>query len=119
MFINSGIFTARFAAVEFSTRMAGPPLPSSSMCVRNICVYGERLFDENTSQRPFGEKLCQEFISGVLQRIFRASPPDAGTIYNWLSGRISWPLRPFTKTIHLTSGEIFGKLLLMLFAEAP
>ena len=25
--------------------------------------------EENTSQRPFGEKLCHEFIKGVLQRI--------------------------------------------------
>ena len=50
------------------------------MCVRYICVYGERLLDENTSQRPLGEKLCQEFMSGVLQRMRRASPPAAGTI---------------------------------------
>ena len=43
-------------------------------------MYGDRLFEENTSQRPFGEKLCQEFMSGVLQRIRRASPPSAGTM---------------------------------------
>jgi hypothetical protein len=51
------------------------------MWVRNICVYGERLFDENTIQRPFGEKLCQEFISGVLA-VHEARPcrPAAGTM---------------------------------------
>jgi hypothetical protein len=48
-------------------------------------VYGERLFEENTSHRPFGEKLCHEFMSGVFDRMRRASPPRAGTIYNWLS----------------------------------
>ena len=50
------------------------------MWVRNIWVYGERLFEEKTSQRPLGEKLCQEFISGVLQRMRRAAPPPAGTM---------------------------------------
>ena len=34
--------------------------------------------EEKTSQRPLGEKLCQEFISGVLQRIRRALPPCGG-----------------------------------------
>ena len=82
-------------------------------------MYGDRLLDEKTIQRPFGEKLCHEFISGVLQFISRASPPPAGTMYNLLSGRISWPLRAFTNTIHRPSGEIFGKLLLMPFREAP
>jgi hypothetical protein len=38
MFTNSGMLTARFAAVEFSIRMAGLSLPDSSMWVRNICV---------------------------------------------------------------------------------
>jgi hypothetical protein len=36
--------------------------------------------EENTNQRPLGEKLCQEFISGVLQVMRRASPPAAGTM---------------------------------------
>jgi len=31
--------------------------------------------EENTIQRPLGEKLCQEFMSGVLQFIFLAWPP--------------------------------------------
>ena len=44
-----------------------------------------RLFDENTIHRPFGEKLCHEFISGVLQFISRAFPPAAGTMYNTAS----------------------------------
>jgi hypothetical protein len=35
-------------------------------------------FDENTSQRPFDEKLCHEFIRGVLARSRLASPPPAG-----------------------------------------
>ena len=52
------MFTARFAAVAFSTRMAGVSLPRSSMWVRNIWVYGERLLEEKTSQRPLGGKLC-------------------------------------------------------------
>ena len=61
-------------------RIAGESSPFSSMCVKNICVYGDRLFDEKTSQRPLGEKLCHEFISAVLQFISRALPPAAGTI---------------------------------------
>ncbi len=96
MLTNSGILTARFAAVAFSIRMAGLSLPSSSRCVRNICVYGDRLLEENTSQRPLGEKLCHEFISRVLQRISRATPPAAGTMKSRLSGRINWPLRACT-----------------------
>ena len=36
--------------------------------------------EENTSQRPLGEKLCQEFMRGILQRIRRAWPPSAGTM---------------------------------------
>src|ERR1019366_4109323 len=83
---NSGMFTARFAAVEFSIRIAGLSLPSASRWVKNICVYGDRLFDEKTSQRPFGEKLCQEFMRRVLQFMRRAAPPAAGTMYSWLSG---------------------------------
>ena len=80
MFTNSGMFTARLAAVLFSTRTAGVSLPCSSMWVRNIWVYGERLLEENTIQRPLGEKLCQEFMSGVFARMRRASPPSAGTM---------------------------------------
>src|SRR5689334_21019445 len=118
MFTNSGMFTARLAAVEFSIRTGGLSCPFSSMWVRNLCVYGERLFEENTSQRPLGEKLCHEFMSGVLHRIRRASPPSAGTMYSLPSGRINWPLWASTKTIHLPSGEILGKLLLIPFADA-
>src|SRR5271165_5613034 len=119
IFTNSGIFTARFAAVAFSIRIAGVSFPCSSICVKYICVYGDLLFDENTSQRPFGEKLCHEFISAVLQFIRRAVPPAAGTIYNWLSGRISCPFFACTNTIHFPSGENFGKLLLIPFWLAP
>src|ERR1035438_8957509 len=113
------MLTARFAAVEFSMKMGGLSRPSSSMWVRNICVYGERLLEENTSQRPLGEKLCQEFIKSVLQSMRRAVPPAAGTMYNWLSGRINCPLRACTYTIQRPSGETFGKLLLMPLREAP
>ena len=113
------MFTARFAAVEFSIRMAGLSLPSSSTCVRKSCVYGERDFDEKTSQRPFGEKLCQEFMSGVLHRMSRASPPSAGTIHSFPSGRMRRPFFAFTKTSHLPSGETFGNELLIPFCEAP
>jgi hypothetical protein len=35
---NSGILTARLAAVEFSTRIAGVSLPASSIWVRKSCV---------------------------------------------------------------------------------
>ena len=38
MFTNSGMLTARLAAVELSIRMAGLSLPFSSMWVRYICV---------------------------------------------------------------------------------
>src|SRR5664279_4536854 len=116
---NSGMLTARLAAVEFSIRMAGLSLPSSSMWVRNICVYGERLLDEKTSQRPLGEKLCQEFMGDILARIRRAAPPAAGTIHSSLSGRISSAFLLFTKTIHFPSGETLGKLLLMPSFDAP
>src|ERR1022692_1198509 len=119
MLTNSGMLTARLAAVEFSMRMAGLSLPSSSMWVRNICVYGDRLLEENTSQRPLGEKLCHEFIRDVLQSMRRATPPATGTIYNSLSGRINCPLRFLTKTIHLPSGETLGKLLLIPLFDAP
>ncbi|HEX2956059.1 MAG TPA: hypothetical protein VHO70_04485 [Chitinispirillaceae bacterium] len=47
--------------------------------------------DEKTIQRPLGEKLCQEFISGVLQFMRRAMPPSAGTMKSWPSGRIKSP----------------------------
>src|ERR1039458_1553240 len=50
MLTNSGMLTARLAAVEFSMRMAGLSLPSSSMWVRNICVYGERLLDRKSTR---------------------------------------------------------------------
>ena len=75
--------------------------------------------DENTSQRPLGEKLCHEFMWGVLQRMRRAGPPAAGTMYNWLSGRMSCPLRDSTNTIHRPSGDTFGKVLLIPFRDAP
>ena len=52
--------------------------------------------EEKTSQRLLGEKLCQEFIRGVLQFMRRAWPPAAGTMWSWLSGRINWPLRDWT-----------------------
>jgi len=38
MLTNSGMFTARLAAVEFSIRIAGLSWPSASRWVRNICV---------------------------------------------------------------------------------
>src|ERR1700691_6812036 len=113
MLTNSGRLTARLDAVALSIRIGGLELPSSSRCVRYICVYGERAFEEKTSQRPLGEKLCHEFISEVLARRRRATPPSNGTIYRWLSGRMSWPLWHCTKTIQRPSGETFGKLLLI------
>src|ERR1035441_2895438 len=76
---NSGMFTARLAAGEFSMRIAGAWVTLPSRWVKNIWVYGGRLFDQKTSQRPFGEKLCQEFMRRVLQFMRRASPPAAGT----------------------------------------
>jgi hypothetical protein len=82
-------------------------------------VYGDRPFEEKTSHRPFGEKLCHEFMRGVLARIRRAAPPWAGTMYSWLSGRINRPLRAWTKTIQRPSGEILGKELLFPFCDAP
>src|SRR5271166_3701145 len=102
-----------------STRIAGLSLPSASMWVRNNCVNAERPLEENASQRPLGENVCQEFIRDRLQFMRRALPPLKGTMYKWLSGRMSSPLRFCTNTIHLPSGETLGKLLLMPFAEAP
>ena len=75
--------------------------------------------EEKTSHRPLGEKLCHEFISRVFERISRAVPPAAGTIHSLPSGRNSCPLRHLTNTIHLPSGETFGKVLLIPLAEAP
>src|SRR5512135_2332889 len=118
-FTNSGRLTARLAAVAFSIRIAGLSLPPSSIWVRYICVYGDLLLEANTNQRPFGEKLCQEFMSAVLHFIRRACPPPVGTIYNWLSGRINWPLRHWTNTIQRPSGEMRGNVLLIPLAEAP
>src|SRR3989338_11305614 len=98
---------------------AGVSRPSSSMCVRNICVYGRFPLEEKTIHRPFGEKLCQEFISDRLQRMSRASPPASGTIQRRPSGRRSWPFRHFTNTTQRPSGDTFGKVLLMPFPDAP
>jgi hypothetical protein len=80
MLANSGKFTARLAAVVLSTRIGGVSFPSASTCVRYNWVYGDRLFDEKASQRPLGENVCHEFISGVLHFISRASPPAEDTM---------------------------------------
>jgi hypothetical protein len=82
-------------------------------------VYGERALEENTSHRPFGEKLCHEFIRSVFECKRRAAPPANGTMYNWLSGRINKPFWHSTNTIQRPSGETLGKLLLLPFSEAP
>src|ERR1019366_2656597 len=119
MFTNSGMFTARFDAVIFSTRIAGLSLPFSSMWARNNWVNSERPFEENASQRPFGEKVCQEFIRDWLQFIRRAVPPSNGTMYSSLAGRMSRPFLFLTNTIHLPSGETLGKLLLIPSSLAP
>jgi hypothetical protein len=66
-----------------------------------------------------GEKLCHEFINDVLHRIRRAVPPLVETINNRPSGRISKPLRDWTKTIHFPSGDIFGNELLIPLHDAP
>src|ERR1017187_580823 len=119
MFTNSGMFTARFAAVLFRSRMAGLSLPFSSMWVRNSCVNSERPLEENASQRPLGEKVCQEFIRDRLQFMRRAVPPSNGAMYSSLSGRMSRPFLFLTNTIHLPSGETLGKLLLNPSPFAP
>ena len=80
MLTNSGMFTARLGAVELGTRIAGPASPFSSIWVRNIWVNGVNPLDEKTSHLPFGEKLCQEFMSGKLHWSSRALPPPAGMI---------------------------------------
>ena len=77
------------------------------------------LFDEKTIHLPLGEKLCQEFITGRLQFISRASPPSSGTIHRRPSGRMSWPFLHLVNTIHFPSGETLGKVLLMPLADAP
>ena len=118
--MNSGIFAARLAAVVSSIRIAGLSLPCSSMCVRYSCVYKERPFDENTSQRPFGEKLCHEFM--IL--LVRVQPPRHAALRGndvqlAVGTHQAGPILFCTKTIHLPSGETFGKLLLIPFSEAP
>ena len=89
MFTNSGMFTARLAAVASSITIAGLSLPAASMCVRYIRVYGPRRFEENTSQWPLGDQLCQEFIGAAFEFNAAPWPPPAGTIYSSLSGCIS------------------------------
>src|ERR1017187_6744770 len=88
MFANSGRFTARFAAVALSTRTGGVSFPLASTCVRYNCVYGDRLLEEKAIQRPLGEKVCHEFICGVLHFMRRASPPSKGTMWSLPSGRM-------------------------------
>ena len=119
MFTNSGRFTARLPAVLFGIRTGGVSFPSSSTCVRNICVYGVFVLDVNTIHRPSGENECHEFMRSVLQRISRASPPSRGTIHSRPSGRSSCPFRHFVYTSHRPSGDTFGKVLLIPFADAP
>lgn len=80
MFTNSGMFTARLDAVAFSTRMAGVAFPSASMWVMYSCVYSDGLFEEKASQWPFGENVCQEFMTGWFDASGRASPPLNGTM---------------------------------------
>jgi len=57
--------------------------------------------------------------AAVLQRIGRAGPPAAGTMYKRLSGRMSSPLRHSTNTIQRPSGETLGNVLLIPFCDAP
>ena len=75
--------------------------------------------EEKTIQRPLGLKLCQEFISAVLQRMRRAAPPSAGTIHSSPSGRMSCPLADLTNTMKRPSGDTLGKELLLPLPEAP
>ena len=112
------MFTARLAAVEFGIRIAG-------------CRGRSRRCASETS----GCKACwpwkrrrppavgREAVPGVhspgVAPHRRAAPPAAGTIHSLLSGRISWPLRHWTNTIHLPSGETLGKVLLMPLFDAP
>ena len=76
-------------------------------------------FEENAIHRPLGLKLCQEFMSDVLQRMRRASPPSTGTIHSSESGLKSCPLADFTKTMKRPSGLTFGNALLFPLSEAP
>ena len=66
----------------------------------------------------------REAVPGVHQRRVAASSaaparPRPEQCKAGCPGRISRPFCACTKTIHLPSGEIFGKLLLMPFCEAP
>src|SRR3989338_6097902 len=119
MAANSGMLAERLSAVELGSRTGGLSSPFSSICVRKSWVYTVFCLEENTIQRPLGEKLCQEFMRAVLQRIRRGGPPSAGAIHSLLSGRISRPLRACTHTMNLPSGVTLAKLLLMPLAEAP
>ena len=75
--------------------------------------------EEKTIQRPFGLKLCHEFISLVLHSMRRATPPASGTIHSSLSGRSSWPFAALTNTTKRPSGVTFGKELLAPLPDAP
>ena len=75
-------------------------------------MYGVRDLLEKTIQRPLGEKLCHEFISGVLQFISRGLPPSAGTMNNLPSGLNNIPFLQRVQTSHFPSGEILGNVLL-------
>src|ERR1039458_5948145 len=100
------MLTARLAAVVFSTRIAGLSLPAASICVRYICVYGERRFEENTSQRPLGDQECQEFMGAAFERKRRAVPPCAGMMKSSLSGRIRRPVLASTKRSEEHTSEL-------------
>jgi len=63
----------RLALGLFCFRLLAHVGVDSAEQVESKRVLGERLFDENTSQRPFGEKLCQELISGVSCRPMHTS----------------------------------------------
>ena len=118
--IDGAVYTSDIAWTKPAPEAFAAAMEAVGVADPARCVFvGDRLFDENTIHRPFGEKLCHEFISFVLQRMRRASPPLAGTIHNSLSGRISNPFRALTNTIHLPFGETFGKLLLIPLSDAP
>ena len=77
------------------------------------------LFEENTSQRPLGEKLCQEFIRDMLA----SHPPRLAARrrhdVKLAVGPHQLAVAASTNTIQRPSGETLGKVLLMPLPEAP
>ena len=80
IFANSGTLAANSGSLKRDNNTGGLSLPSLSMCVRKISVYGVLTFEENNNHLLLGDQLCQELNRARLQVISRATPPEEGMI---------------------------------------